>query len=102
MTSGDWRSGHPVLGLFLNGEEIPYRNRHGHKIEDDSFLILVNAHHEDVTFRLPVRRFGECWEVEVDTTAEDRRGERFEHNGEVHVPSRSMLVLRRVDAQATA
>src|SRR3954454_16245842 len=58
MTSGDWRSGHPVLGLFLNGQEIPYKNRSGRRIEDDSFILLVNGHHEDVDFRLPVRRFG--------------------------------------------
>ena len=96
MTSGDWRSGHPVFGLFLNGEEIPYRNRHGHRITDDSFLVLVNAHHEDVQFRLPVRRFGDCWEIKVDTTAEDRDGERFEHNTEVLMQARSMLVLCRV------
>jgi glycogen operon protein len=96
MTSNDWRSGHPVLGLFLNGEEIPYRNRRGQRIEDDSFLILVNAHHDDATFRLPVRRFGGCWEVEIATSAEVEEGARFDAHTEVEVQSRSMLVLRRV------
>jgi isoamylase len=96
MTSGDWRSGHPVLGLFLNGEEIPYRNRRGAKIEDDSFLILVNAFHEDQAFRLPVRRFGGCWEVEVCTAEGVADGTRFDAHTEVDVQSRSMMVLRRV------
>jgi glycogen operon protein len=96
MTSGDWRSGHPVLGLFLNGEEIPYKNRRGGRIEDDSFLLLVNGFHEDVQFRLPVRRFGGCWEVEIVTGALVGRGDRFDHGTEVAVESRSMVVLRRV------
>jgi isoamylase len=96
MTGNDWRSGHPVVGLFLNGEEIPYRNRRGEKITDDSFLILVNAHHEDETFRLPVRRFGGCWAVEIATSADFDEGARFDAHTEVPIQSRSMTVLRRV------
>jgi glycogen operon protein len=96
MTAKDWRSGHPVLGLFLNGQEIPYRNRKGHRITDDSFLLLVNAHHEDVAWRLPVRRFGASWEVDIHTGDGVERGERFDHHTDVAVQSRSMVVLRRV------
>jgi glycogen operon protein len=95
MTSGDWRSGHPVLGLFLNGDEIPQKSRRGEPIRDDSFLLLVNAHHEDTAFRLPVRRFGECWEVEIATCHEIEPGTRFEAHAEVPVMSRSMQLLRR-------
>ena len=96
MTSGDWRSGHPVLGLFLNGEEIPYKNRRGGRIVDDSFILLVNGFHEDVQFRLPARRYGGCWEVDIVTGAGVERGQRFDHHAEVPVQSRSMIVLRRV------
>jgi glycogen operon protein len=96
MTSGDWRSGHPVLGLFLNGEEIPYRSRHGDRIRDDSFLLLVNGFHEDVEFHLPVRGFGDCWEVEIVTGDRPAGGERFDAQAPVGVQSRSMVVLRRV------
>jgi glycogen operon protein len=95
MTAHDWRSGHPVLGLFLNGEEIPYRDRHGRRITDDSFLVLVNGFHEDVTFTLPVRRFGGCWDVEVATGDRPARGERYEHLAELTLMARSMAVLRR-------
>jgi glycogen operon protein len=96
MTGADWRSGHPVVGLFLNGEEFSYRSRHGRKISDDSFLVLVNAHHDDETFKLPVRRFGSSWETEIATGASVTPGERFEANSEVAMQSRSMAVLRRV------
>ena len=95
MTGGDWRSGHPVLGLFLNGDEIPYRSRTGEPIRDDSFLLLVNAHHEDATFRCRCRRFGDCWEVVVATDAGVEVGARHEARTEVSVIARSMQLLCR-------
>ena len=96
MTSKNWRSGVPQLGLFLNGQEIPYKNRRGGAITDDSFLVLVNAHHEDLAFHLPVRRFGGCWEVEIHTGDGVEREQRFEHHEDVPVQGRSMVVLKRV------
>ncbi|MEA2124580.1 MAG: isoamylase, partial [Solirubrobacteraceae bacterium] len=65
-------------------------------IRDDSFLLLVNAHHEDETFHLPVRRFGDCWEVEMATSADAEVGAHHDAHTEVAVESRSMLLLRRV------
>ena len=32
MTQKDWSGGEPVLGLFLNGDELPNRNREGEPI----------------------------------------------------------------------
>jgi glycogen operon protein len=96
MTPDDWRSGHPVLGLFLNGEEIPYKTRSGGRIVDDSFLLLVNGFHEDVTFHLPGETFGERWEADIATGAGVDVGEGFSAGADVPVQSRSMVVLRRV------
>ena len=36
-------------------------------MRDDSFLILFNAHFEEITFRLPARRFGTHWQLELAT-----------------------------------
>ena len=97
MTSGDWRSGHPVLGLFLNGDEIPYRNRRGEPIRDDSFLLLVNAHHEDVPVpaaRAPLRRRVGGRGRTPPRTSSTARASR--PTREVPVQSRSMVLLRRV------
>ncbi|MBA2637891.1 MAG: glycogen debranching protein GlgX, partial [Solirubrobacterales bacterium] len=68
MTHRDWEShdGH-VLGLFLNGREFPDRDARGREIVDDSFLLLVNAHHEDVDFALPAGRYGRRWTLELST-----------------------------------
>ncbi len=95
MGSADWSSGHPVLGLFLNGEELNYRGPHGKRITDDSFLILVNAHHENATFKLPVRRFGGTWAVVLTTADAPAVDARYEHLADIEVTSRSMVVLRR-------
>ena len=56
MTEQDWTAELvPTIAIFLNGRGIPDRNEIGERIVDDSFLLLINAHHEPVTFTLPVR-----------------------------------------------
>jgi glycogen operon protein len=100
MATRDWeRPGMQVLGVFLNGLEIPTRRRDGRPLRGDSFLLLFNASHEDVAFTLPAAQFGEHWTHELDTydaaivpgVAEWRARE------EVPVQSRSLWVLRRVE-----
>ena len=44
MTRRDWQDGEHVLGMFLNGREIPTPGPRGEDVEDDSFLLLFNAH----------------------------------------------------------
>jgi glycogen operon protein len=97
MTQRDWDTGPLVLGMFLNGEEIAAPDERGEQIIDDSFLVLFNAGHEDVEFTLPNRRFGERWELELDTAEPDAEpgGMVVDALGDVLVTSRSMVVLRR-------
>src|SRR5207247_235474 len=45
---------------LLNGDELNMTTTNGEELEDESFLVLFNAHHEPLTFRLPTRRFGAC------------------------------------------
>jgi isoamylase len=71
MTKADWESGERTVGMFLNGEEIASPDEKGERILDESFLLLFNAHHEDVTFTLPNRRFGEVWSLVLSTTDPD-------------------------------
>ena len=67
MTSRDWQHGEAVLGMFLNGEAILTPGPHGEEIEDDSFVLLFNAHDEDREFKLPRKRMGARWELELCT-----------------------------------
>jgi glycogen operon protein len=100
MTQRDWRVPEGrVLGVFLNGDEIRRRSPDGDRIRDDSFLVLLNAHHEPVTFTLPNRRFGARWTLELST----ENGETASDDSPVYpartpvlVGSRSVVLLRRV------
>jgi glycogen operon protein len=98
MTRRDWErpDGH-VVGVFLNGEEITSPGVHGERVRDDSFLVLFNAGADEVGFRLPARRFGMLWELELSTAEPSlEAGSRaFRTREEVRLTGRSLLVLRR-------
>jgi glycogen operon protein len=97
MTRVDWQSGERVLGMFLNGREIPSPGPHGEDIADDSFVLLFNAHDEDRSFLLPRARFGKRWTLELSTS--DPRAPAgsvgFDARTEITVVSRSVVILKR-------
>jgi glycogen operon protein len=97
MTQRDWDTGPLVLGMFLNGEEIAAPDEQGRPVVDDSFVVLFNGGHDDVEFTLPNRRFGERWELELDTAEPDVEpgGMMVEALGDVMVTAHSLVVLRR-------
>jgi isoamylase len=98
MTKRDWgREELRSVGLFLNGRELPNRGPRGEEIADDSFLLLFNAAADDETFRLPARRFGARWELELSTAEPEREAGTLQlvARGELVAPSRSVTVLRR-------
>ena len=64
MTRRDWDNTESrAIGIFLNGDELGAETPHGEEVRDDSFLVLFNAFFEEITFRLPARRFGTHWEL---------------------------------------
>ncbi len=87
------------LGIYLNGANIPNPNTHGDPAADDSFYLIINAHFEPVTFRLPVRRWGRRWQTEFDTVSGWFDGERTLHGagGAIEMEGRALCVLRRAD-----
>jgi len=100
MTTRDWnRPDAHVLGVFLNGDHLLERDPEGNQVWDDSFLLLFNAFHEDVEFKLPSQRFGKRWVVELTTADKEERmrGKEQVAGGPVAVMSRSLLLLRRVE-----
>jgi isoamylase len=95
MTRRDWDNAESrAIGVFLNGEELKAETKTGEEVRDESFLLLFNAHFEDITFRLPARRFGAHWEVVLTTGHFD--GGRLTPGADVLVETRSVVVLRRV------
>jgi isoamylase len=97
MTRRDWQDGEHVLGMFLNGREITNSRPHGEDVEDDSFLLLFNAHEEERTFMLPRRRFGARWTLELSTADPDALAGSTSYGARTEVPvvSRSILILKR-------
>jgi isoamylase len=98
MARRDWGSSPGVIGMFLNGREIVEPGPHGEDVEDDSFLLLVNAGHEDVTFTVPNRRFGWLWSLELTTVDPGLEAGSAEYaaRDQLTVTSRSLTLLKRV------
>ena len=97
MTRRDWQGGEHVLGMFLNGREITTPGPHGEDIEDDSFLLLFNAHEEDRMFMLPRRRFGAQWALELSTADPEALAGSIVYGArtQVDVRARSIMILKR-------
>ncbi|NHC13922.1 glycogen debranching protein GlgX [Motilibacter deserti] len=97
MTGEDWgEASAKEVAVFLNGDAISEPDTRGAKVVDDSFLLLFNAGHEDVTFTIPDGDYGSAWDIECDTAAplvEDRPP--VKAGGEIEVEARSLLILRR-------
>jgi isoamylase len=98
MTQRDWKRGDGhVIGLFLNGEELQEANPEGDPVVDDSFLLLFNAHHEDVTFTLPAASFGRAWASELSTAEPSLEAGAREYAAreKLEIRARSVYLLRR-------
>ncbi len=99
MTRRDWQHGEAVLGMFLNGQAIANPGPHGEEIEDDSFILLFNAHDQDRSFQLPRRRMGARWELELCTTdpssAAGSAG--YEAQAQINVTAHSITILKRAE-----
>jgi glycogen operon protein len=98
MTRRDWQQGEPLLGMFLNGRAILLPGPHGEQLEDDSFVLLFNAHAEDRLFKLPRRRMGARWELELTTADPNLQpgSVGYDAQAEVNVTARSITILKRV------
>ncbi len=97
MTEEEWTDwAGRCLGLRLAGDAIEEVDEMGHAIVDDTFLLLLNAHHEDVPFVLPAHRPRMRWELVLDTRAWqlDRRGRIYRPGDQYPLEGRSLAVLR--------
>jgi len=99
MTPEQWQDGlAKSICVFLNGEGIPSPGSRGEAVVGDSFLVVFNAHSQELPFTLPPATYGEAWAVEIDTNdplvSEQVRTHKAEE--ELAVEGRSIVVLSRV------
>ena len=67
MVDAEWKKGFRALGIRLAGDAIEEMDELGKPIFDDTFLLLINSHHERVRFTLPAHRKEVRWEPMLDT-----------------------------------
>ena len=101
MAGRDWDTPYArAMMVFLNGDAITEPGPRGEPVRDDTFLILLSANHEPVTFTLPGPKFGHCWSVALDTAAGlAAEGSDTGHRpgGQIVLAGHAMTVLRRTD-----
>ncbi|MEV4459306.1 glycogen debranching protein GlgX [Microbispora sp. NPDC049633] len=99
MTDGDWHTGYAKsLGVYVNGDAISEPGPRGERIRDETFLLLINAHHESLTFALPGPELGAAWRPVLDTADESVRDDPYAEESlpagaKICVADRSMRIL---------
>ncbi len=69
LAAEDWGLSYArCLGFHLGGEVGEYFSRHGTSLDDDQFVVLMNAHYGAVPFRLPGEELGKRWRTLFDTS----------------------------------
>ena len=96
MSEEEWRDPSlRCLGMFLSGQGLDETDERGRKLSDENFLVLLNAHHEDVAFTLPAFASGARWTAWMDTSREDglRPADTYDAGTAYPLQARSMVVL---------
>jgi isoamylase len=106
MSEEDWSLPFArCLGMMLSGDTIDVLNFQGEPIRDDTFLFLINAHYETISFLLPGQEHIE-WQLLIDTATESgflAEPKSFASGDELPVIDRGACLLKlSVGAQAQA
>ncbi len=88
------------LGVYLAGGSLNEADRFGLPAADDDFLLLFNAHAEDIAFTLPPA--GGAWHGLLDTVNEDglARTEALAPGSVFQLRGRSFVLLTRIARRA--
>ena len=97
MTQDDWTNAYTrCFGLRLAGDAIVEPDPQGRRVVDDTFMVMLNAHHEPMGFTLPADDKNARWRTMLDTREPAGRVRRRRlRGGEVYeLEARSLVVLR--------
>jgi glycogen operon protein len=97
MVAKDWEDGGwmRTLGMYINGKASEIRDSNGQCAEDADFLLLLNAYHEPVSFRISHELYPSGWKVAFDTARPGLAIEQedVKRNRLVSLSARSFVVL---------
>jgi glycogen operon protein len=99
MADDDWADpGRSWLSFLIRGEAGEYHlTPTGEEQPDDSFLVMMNANHEDREWTIPELDVGSRWQVLIDTSTDDGFSDTdYCADGETYVvQSRSLVLMLR-------
>jgi isoamylase len=96
MTDEEWNQQHArTLGVFLSGTALEDVDERGQPLTDENFLVLMNAHYEEVPFLLPTLASGLRWVALIDTSCQTSRspGLQYDAGTTYSVQPRSLALL---------
>ena len=94
MQDEAWLSEHVrCIGVKLAGDAMAETNERGERIEDDTLLILLNAHDATVPFTLPAIDVASEWTAVLDTARVSHDERRLASGDQYLLESRSLALL---------
>ena len=97
MTETEWNQHFArCLGVYLAGAAIERSDKRGRPVTDNNFMLLFNAHHEEIPFVLPEFLSDKAWWTVLDTAADAVPFEQRRHAAGTLYPlqGRSLALLR--------
>jgi glycogen operon protein len=89
--------------MLLSGDTIDVQSFQGDPIRDETFLLLINAHHEPLQFVLPGQEVV-TWQLILDTASETGFCEQPQNHvagDEVEITGRASMLLKLVTGSTT-
>jgi glycogen operon protein len=102
MTEQEWNQEFArCLGVYLAGTAIRRIDKRGQSVKDSNFLVLFNAHHEEIPFSLPQLAQEGAWLAVLDTAldADPFAEERYAGGSAYPLQGRSIALLVESVAQ---
>jgi glycogen operon protein len=94
MTDEEWTGGWVrTLGLRLSGEHLDMVDENGEPIKDDTLFILMNSHHEPVSFARAAADDKTVWELAFDTARPEAEGDVWPAGKPYDLRARSLAVF---------
>jgi glycogen operon protein len=82
--------------MLISGDAPDLIDEHGEPLRDDTFLLLINAHHEPIPFLLPGEEHLE-WELILDTASDDgflAKPKKFPSGDDVDLGGRACMLFK--------